>query len=534
MSEETIGYLKQVIPFKDLSEESLRAISQDVSHVEFPEGLVIIREGDEGDSLYIIKSGTVQVYINGPEKDEKIILTKLSEGDYFGEMSLITGEPRSATVETTSNVSLLRLDKDGFQRLISNNPKVSLSLSHMLSQRLKQANIKRAETEKFYHAKITQSGSLSEISFYELLRFCEQNALTGRVKVENAENVAELSFLKGIVQSVELGNLTEDQSMDTLMQWREGTFVIEPSFFTQDESIVTNPEHENGEIGETEKITDHQDRPETVSESRDEPEKPEVSYESADFTHDESAITNPEQENGEIGVTEEITDHQDGSETDTGSTDEPEKPEVSSESADFTHDESAITKPEQENGEIGETEEISDHQDRPETVSESTDEPEKPEVGSESAEWAQSSDKSAAVEEATVSQTETLTTQEIVEKLLNDTLRRLISIVGSQLLRENLVASQEQLVPFFPTLESLKASFSPEFRVELSLDGQWTEKQTLAIAVFLQSVLKRCSTLVIGMCYLDIREIAGSHAAHLDRISFFDYITHAGELAQLR
>ncbi len=67
MSEETISYLKQVIPFKDLSEESFQEIAEDVTHVEIPEGQIIIREGEEGDSLYIVKSGSVQVYINGPE-----------------------------------------------------------------------------------------------------------------------------------------------------------------------------------------------------------------------------------------------------------------------------------------------------------------------------------------------------------------------------------------------------------------------------------------------------------------------------------
>ncbi len=155
-------------------------------------------------------------------------------------MSLITGEPRSASIETLTNVSLLRLDKEGFHRLITENPNVSLSLSHMLSQRLKQANIKRAETEKFYHAKISQSGSLKEISFYELLRFCEQNALTGRVKIEHEESVAEITFLKGNVQTVELGDLAEDQVMDKLMQWQDGTFIIEPSFFTHEEHVYGN------------------------------------------------------------------------------------------------------------------------------------------------------------------------------------------------------------------------------------------------------------------------------------------------------
>ena len=384
---------------------------------------MIIREGEEGDSLYIIKSGSVQVFINGPEQDEKIILSKLSETDYFGEMSLITGEPRSASIETLTHVSLLRLDKEGFQRLISENPKITLYLSHMLSKRLKQANIKRAETEKFYHAKISQTGSLAEIPFYEVLRFCEQNSLTGKVKIEHEKERAEITFLKGNVQTVELGDLPEDKVMDTLMQWNEGTFTIEPSFFSQDEPISTDPEKETKRIS---------DAVESTPEKRSEPE------------------------------------------IRTGA--KPNKPR-----------------------EIKTAE--SKEKDKDETV-----DGKKP----------------------------SLSTMEIVGQLLNQTFRQLVSIVGSQQLRECIVASLEQLLPFFPPLEALKFTYTPDLSVKLAFEGSWNDKRTLAVAVFLQSVLQRCSTLVIGMRYFDVREAAGSHADALDKIAFFEYMSHADELAQAR
>jgi CRP-like cAMP-binding protein len=426
MTEETIAYLRQVIPFRDLPDESFRAIARDVTHVEIPQGQVIIREGEEGDSLYIIKSGSVQVFINGPEQDEKIILSKLSDADYFGEMSLITGEPRSASIETLTNVSLLRLDKEGFQRLISENPKITLYLSHMLSQRLKQANIKRAETEKFYHAKITQTGTLAEIPFYEVLRFCEQNALTGKVKIEHENERAEITFLKGNVQTVELGNLSEDQVMDTLMQWNEGAFTIEPSFFSPDEPITTDIDKEAAGISDDGKLK-------------------EPAYEKK-------------------------------------------------------------SEPDIETGKKAErTREL------------------KAEVG-----------KAKDKNDISAKDSPPLSTLDIVGQLLNETFRQLVSIVGSQHLRECIVASQEQLIPFFPALESLKFTYMPDVKVKLAFEGSWNDKRTLAVAVFLQSVLQRCSSLVIGMRYFDVREAAGSHAAELDKIAFFEYMSHADELAQAR
>jgi len=78
MSNGTIEYLKNIPPFKELSDESFAAISENVTHVEFPQGVVIIEEGAEGDSLYIIKKGEVQVYIKESPSGDKIVLSKLA------------------------------------------------------------------------------------------------------------------------------------------------------------------------------------------------------------------------------------------------------------------------------------------------------------------------------------------------------------------------------------------------------------------------------------------------------------------------
>jgi CRP-like cAMP-binding protein len=251
MSNDTIQHLRNLPPFKDLSEESFDSIEQNITHVEFPENLLIIEEGAQGDSLFIIKKGMVQVFINDPDNDEKIVLSKLQKGDYFGEMALITGEPRSASIETLTPVSLLKLDKEGFDKIISENPSISFSLSHMLSQRLKHANLQRMESEKFYHSKITPSGSLSETPFFEILKFCEQNSLSGLLKLVHNDNKARINFVKGNVQNIEMGELSDDEAMDQLMQWQDGTFIIEPNLFSLDEEIHAHLESDDSLAEET-------------------------------------------------------------------------------------------------------------------------------------------------------------------------------------------------------------------------------------------------------------------------------------------
>ncbi len=86
-----------------------------------PEGEVIIREGEVGDTLYIIKSGEVEVSKRG-ETGERIVLARLKEGDFFGEVALITGKPRTATVTALRPTRLMRLSKADFDAAASEAP----------------------------------------------------------------------------------------------------------------------------------------------------------------------------------------------------------------------------------------------------------------------------------------------------------------------------------------------------------------------------------------------------------------------------
>ena len=162
MNTSDLGYLRNLPPFKNLSEEQFESLSESIKIVNLPKGETIFKSGEEGDSFYVIKSGMVRVFIEAPDSGEKIILSNLSEGEYFGEMALLTQGPRSASIETISDVSLISLDKSAFDRIIEEDPKVSIAISHMLSERLMQANLQRIALEQFYKSKISPSGSHGE------------------------------------------------------------------------------------------------------------------------------------------------------------------------------------------------------------------------------------------------------------------------------------------------------------------------------------------------------------------------------------
>ncbi len=102
MAKSNIDYLRNLPPFKNLTKEISSSLAENLKTVDYPKETVIFNAGDKGDSFYVIKKGTVNVFINAPDSDDKVILSNLTEGDYFGEMALLTGEPRSASLETHS------------------------------------------------------------------------------------------------------------------------------------------------------------------------------------------------------------------------------------------------------------------------------------------------------------------------------------------------------------------------------------------------------------------------------------------------
>jgi CRP-like cAMP-binding protein len=112
-----------------------RKLLEEVTLEEFPAGTLVIEEGTPGDCLYIIKSGEVEVFTLDAKR-EKLVLAKLQEGDYFGEISLITGRPRTASVKVLRAAELVRLDKKNFDPIAARHPEILKVLEDSLQTRL--------------------------------------------------------------------------------------------------------------------------------------------------------------------------------------------------------------------------------------------------------------------------------------------------------------------------------------------------------------------------------------------------------------
>jgi CRP-like cAMP-binding protein/Fe-S-cluster-containing dehydrogenase component len=129
-------HLRQVALFSTLADEVLAALANSVELINFHKDDVIIKEGDDGDCLYLIRSGFVKVS-HGPLDREKI-LTYLREGSYFGEMALIHEEKRSANVVAMTDIEAVRIGKTEFQRVLALHPEVQTQIERTIAQRKEQ------------------------------------------------------------------------------------------------------------------------------------------------------------------------------------------------------------------------------------------------------------------------------------------------------------------------------------------------------------------------------------------------------------
>ena len=134
------GLLRSVSIFAGLDEAALAGLERLASRRSYAEGEVIVSEAEPGDALYVLARGKVKVVLYG-ESGREVILSIFKEpGDFFGEMSLLDGEPRSATVTAMEPSSLAILSRVDFQAHLARHPGVAVQVMTELCRRLRRAD----------------------------------------------------------------------------------------------------------------------------------------------------------------------------------------------------------------------------------------------------------------------------------------------------------------------------------------------------------------------------------------------------------
>jgi len=213
--------------FEDLPEEQLREIAAVVETKVVPAGTMICRQGDPGDSFYLIRSGKVRVF----RKDHEGVETELSRlgpGDSFGEIALLTGKPRSANVETLEETHLDVLTKKHFDRVLRDHPHMSLTFIKQMSLWLSRDETRlEKETQRKVRAR--------KLSLIDLVVICGLSVLCGLLF--NLSNPSGLILTPESWSGEPLSRISQEEAR-VLWDTGEAVFVdARPEYFFAEEHI---------------------------------------------------------------------------------------------------------------------------------------------------------------------------------------------------------------------------------------------------------------------------------------------------------
>ena len=135
----TMEMLKEVKLFELMDDTEREALCGLMETQHFNKGETVFAAGDAGDSVYIVREGNVQVYIENYE-GHKIILRENLKGDVFGDISLLDGGPRTATAVAVEDTETLSVDRDSLLALITKYPHAGLDLLTVMGRRLRATN----------------------------------------------------------------------------------------------------------------------------------------------------------------------------------------------------------------------------------------------------------------------------------------------------------------------------------------------------------------------------------------------------------
>jgi CRP/FNR family cyclic AMP-dependent transcriptional regulator len=135
----TLEALRSVPLFASLGDESASALRELLELELRPAGSVLFRKGEQGGAMYLIEGGRVRIHIKDDDGEE-VTLAELAAGDFFGEMSILDGKPRSATATVSEDARLAVLSRQHFHDFVGRSPEVALSMLAAITERLRHTD----------------------------------------------------------------------------------------------------------------------------------------------------------------------------------------------------------------------------------------------------------------------------------------------------------------------------------------------------------------------------------------------------------
>jgi CRP-like cAMP-binding protein len=226
------AFLRNSELFESQPDEVIRAVLAQGQLLEFGPGEVVFHQGDQGDRLFVVKSGVLEVLSVPTDATEAIPIAYLGTGEVLGELALLTGSPRSATVRSPEHAALFAVERAVFIDLMDTLPAFSRNLCVVLARRLETTTLKvpRASGKQL-------QGSLHYFDLATVIQTLIGSHQTGNLTVtRQKKKLAELFFYSGNVYRARYRHLTGDDAVYQLFQSTvEGDFSFTGRDVAEDE-----------------------------------------------------------------------------------------------------------------------------------------------------------------------------------------------------------------------------------------------------------------------------------------------------------
>ena len=210
------AFLRHSDLFENQPEEVLQAVLSQGRLLDFGPGDVVFEQGDRGDRLFIVKSGVLEVLSTPTDGTEQVPLAYLGTGEVLGELALLTGSPRTATVRSPERAELFMVEKPVFLDLMETLPAFSRNLCLVLAKRLETTTLKvpRASGKQL-------QGNLKFFDLATVIQTLIGSHQTGNLVVMqegSKQRIAEIFFFKGNIARAKYRQLAGDDAVFQLFQ----------------------------------------------------------------------------------------------------------------------------------------------------------------------------------------------------------------------------------------------------------------------------------------------------------------------------
>ncbi len=185
MGEESVDLLSRVPLFAELSARDLERIGSVAVPRSYPSGVRVFHEGDSSDACYIVRSGDLRVTREHSD-GRAIALATLGPGDIFGELAMLDGGSRSASVETLSDAELLALPASDVRRVVAENGEIAAKLIVAITRRLRETN-ERVARQSFQTVPSRVAGVLAQLIAEEAIPVDRQGVTVRMTQADLAQ-----------------------------------------------------------------------------------------------------------------------------------------------------------------------------------------------------------------------------------------------------------------------------------------------------------------------------------------------------------